>query len=198
LWLSLGPDGPESEFILYDGITRSPITTDGQIRIFEASVVGRYVFYNDSAFDGNDQAANAADDNAVATDKTALLPLPGQTAAFANYTSSVNGINGIMIDIEGLPTGVTPEAGDFLFRVGNDDNPAAWTDAPTPTAVALRKGAGIDGSDRISIIWDDYAIRNTWLEVTVLAERLGSAEDDVSCFGNAVDVCSPEEAVVLS
>src|SRR5687768_14015394 len=39
-----------------------------------ATVVGRWVFYNNSAFDGNDPAANAADDAAVAPDKVAALP----------------------------------------------------------------------------------------------------------------------------
>ncbi|NIM48763.1 MAG: hypothetical protein GTO22_05815, partial [Gemmatimonadales bacterium] len=81
-----------------------------------AEVVGRYVFYNDSAFDGDDPAAGAEDDNAIATDKTALLP--GGTATFANYTSYSRGINGIMVDIAGLPAGDTLDADDFAFRVG--------------------------------------------------------------------------------
>ncbi|MCK4275430.1 MAG: hypothetical protein KAX78_02885, partial [Phycisphaerae bacterium] len=55
-----------------------------------AEVLGRYVFYNNSALDGLDPAANAADDGAIATDKTALLG--GSTAAFANYTSYSRGI----------------------------------------------------------------------------------------------------------
>ena len=59
-----------------------------------SSVVGRYIFYSNSKFDA------ASDDNAIATDKQALLP--GQTATFANYTSYSQGINGIMVDIAGL------------------------------------------------------------------------------------------------
>src|SRR5688572_17402633 len=39
-----------------------------------AVVEGRYVFYNQSAFDGNDPASNASDDAAIAIDKSALLP----------------------------------------------------------------------------------------------------------------------------
>ena len=54
--------------------------------------MGRHVFYNNSAFDGNDPRANADDDLAVAPDKQALLP--GQTATFVNYTSYGGGING--------------------------------------------------------------------------------------------------------
>ncbi len=76
---------------------------------------GRYVFYNNSAFDGNDPAAGAADDAAIATDKSAMLP--GETATFANYTGYSRGINGIMVDIVDLP-GV-PTADDFTFKVGS-------------------------------------------------------------------------------
>src|SRR5688500_10349284 len=48
-------------------------------------VAGRYVFYNNSAFDGHDPSADAADDAAIAADKQPLLPGDG-TATFANYT----------------------------------------------------------------------------------------------------------------
>ena len=44
--------------------------------------------------------ASATDDEAIASDKVALLP--GETATFANYTSYARGINGIMVDIADL------------------------------------------------------------------------------------------------
>jgi len=149
-----------------------------------AAVVARHVFYNNSAFDGRDPAANAEDDGAVALDKVALLL--GGTASLANYTSYARGINGVMVDLGGLPEGVVPEVGDFAFRVGNGNDPAAWADAPEPSSVTLRAGAGLDGSVRATIVWPDYAIGKQWLEVTVRAERLGLPEDDVFYFGNAV------------
>ena len=65
-------------------------------------VVGRHVFYNHSAFDGNNPAANSSDDAAIATDKQAFRQ-PGATARFTHCTSYSRGINGIMIDIEDLP-----------------------------------------------------------------------------------------------
>ncbi len=52
-------------------------------------VGGRYVFYNESVFDGDDPAANAADDDAGAYHKWALLP--GGTATSANYTGFSRG-----------------------------------------------------------------------------------------------------------
>ena len=56
-------------------------------------MVGRQIFYNNSAFD--DPATGGSDDDAIATDKEALLP--GETAGFANYTSYSRGINGIKV-----------------------------------------------------------------------------------------------------
>jgi hypothetical protein len=156
---------------------------------FRPAVVARRTFYNNSYFDGDDPAANAADDDAIAPDKVALLP--GQTATFANCTTYSRGINGIMVDIAGLadPAGLTPATlgSYFTFRVGNDNDPDAWSLAPTPSAVLVRLGAGEGGGDRIEIIWADNAIQAQWLQVTVLADahggRAGLADDDVFYFG---------------
>ncbi|MBN2474707.1 MAG: pre-peptidase C-terminal domain-containing protein [Pirellulales bacterium] len=148
-----------------------------------AEVTGRHVFYNNSAFDGDDPTANGNDDNAIATDKIALLP--GQTASFQNYTSYARGINGVMVDIAGL-TG-TPTAADFQFRLGNSDDPGDWATAPEPSSVSVRPGEGVGGSDRVTLIWPDYAIQKQWLQVTVLATaNTGLTEPDVFYFGNAV------------
>jgi len=159
----------------------------------DVQVVGRYVFYNNSAFDGNDPAANAADDGAIAPDKQPLFN--GQVASFANYTSYSRGINGIMIDVDGLD--VAPTAADFAFKVGNDSNPSSWATAPAPVSITVRDGAGVGGSDRITIIWADGAIKNQWLEVTVKAS-LGIPFDDVFYFGNAIGETgnSPTDAKV--
>jgi hypothetical protein len=151
----------------------------------EAEVVGRHVFYNDSAFDGGDAAAGAEDDAAIAPDKQALLP--GQTAAFANYTSYINGINGVMVDVAGLPAGAGPGADDFVFRVGNTADADAWAAAPAPSSITVRAGAGIGGSDRVTLIWPNGTIQGQWLQVTMLSTAAtGLSEPDVFYFGNAV------------
>jgi len=145
-------------------------------------VLGRHVFYNNSVFDD-------PSDDAIAIDKTALLP--GETATFDNYTSYDLGINGIMIDIANL---ADPDAlnggtiGDYIqLRVGNNDAPDAWSDAPEVRTVNVRPDRGEDGSDRITLTWTDRAISNEWLQVTVLAnEFTGLEEEDVFYFGNAV------------
>ena len=147
-------------------------------------IAGRHVFYNNSYLDGNDPTPGAADDEAVAPDKTALLA--GQTATFANYTSFTGGINGVMVDFGDLPESSELTAADFEFRVSNGDPPSQAL-APAPDSVTVRRGAGSDGADRITIIWPDGAIRNTWLQVTVKAgPHTGLTDDDVFCFGNAV------------
>jgi len=159
--------------------------TIGELTIY-SSIAGRHIFYNNCKWDGHtgfengDPAANEFDDAARATGKVALLP--GGTGALVNYTSYLKGINGIMIDIDGLPGAVT-EA-DFQFMLGNSINLATWTPAPAPASVTLRPGAGNGGSDRVTVIWDDNTIKNKWLQVTVLAASTGLAGDDVHYWGN--------------
>jgi hypothetical protein len=145
-------------------------------------VANIHVFYNNSSFDGRDPAANAADDAAIAADKQPLMT--GGTAGFANYISYQAGINGIMVDIAGMPG--TPTASDFVIKVGNDSNPAGWEAGPTPT-VNVREGAGSNGADRVSLTWPDGSIVNKWVQVAVLAnEQTGLEENEVFYFGNAI------------
>ena len=145
-------------------------------------IEAKHVFYNNSAFDGNDPAANSADDGAIASNKTALTS--GQTAAFANYTSFSGGVNGVMVDISNLP-GV-PTASDFTFKVGNDSTPSSWPVLGVTPTVAVRLGAGVGGSDRITIIFPDGTISGQWLQVTVKAtSQTGLSADSVFYFGNA-------------
>ena len=149
------------------------------------AVAGRYVFYNRSILDGNNPAANAADDAAIAAGKQVLLP--GGTAGFANLTSYSRGINGVMVDVAALPAGNGPTAADFQFRVGNSNNTAAWSNAPAPTSVSVRRGAGAGASDRVTILWADNAIVNQWLRITTLASATtGLAAPDVFYIGNLI------------
>jgi hypothetical protein len=111
-----------------------PLTADATegFSVLAAQVVGRHVFYNQSFFDGNNAGATAADDAAIDTTKSALLP--GQTAGFANYAAYSRGLNGVMIDI----TGVNPQVGEeefldeLVYRVGNNNAPGTWAAGPAP------------------------------------------------------------------
>jgi hypothetical protein len=153
--------------------------------VIYSTVVNRQIFYNNSVYDGNDAGANATTDNAaIAPDKSALLP--GQAAAFANFTSYDKGINGIIIDVSNLG-GRSVTAADFSFAAGNTTTPASWAAAPAPASATVFAGAGVNGSDRIEIIWPDYSIRNEWLKVTMNANgNTGLATADTFYFGNLV------------
>lgn len=156
------------------------------------TVLDQFVFYNNSAHDGNEPLPDANDDQAIDDNKTALLP--GQSASFDNYTSYSRGINGIMIDLIGLPD--VPGVDDFTFFTGNDDVLGGWAMAPDPEGIAVRFGAGVVGSDRITLTWADSnlddvidpneSVAGQWLEVTVKATaNTGLASDHVFYFGNA-------------
>jgi hypothetical protein len=150
-------------------------------------VVGRAVFYNHSSFDGNDASANASDDAAIDPSKAALPP--GQTASYANVTSYDKGINGIAIDVTGrLPlTALAGLAATVGLEIGPGGESGPTTDAPRPAAIGVRPGAGANGSDRITLVWADGAISNTWLRVTVPAlPDFGLAAPDVFSFGNLI------------
>lgn len=151
------------------------------------SVQGRHVFYNRSGFDGGLAAANSADDGAIAADKQALLP--GNTATFANYTGFYLGLNGLMIDVAGLPAGAGGasllSAADFVFKVGNTADPSGWAAGRAPTGISVRRGAGVGGSDRVTLAFPDGAIKNQWLQVTMKANaNTGLGANDVFYFGN--------------
>ena len=152
------------------------------------TVVDRHVFYNNSSYDGNNPAANAADDAAVAAGKEALLP--GAAATATNITGYSKGINGVMIDVLNLPQSASAlTATDFQFRTGNTTAPANWPLLPAGSqpSVDVRRGGGVNGSDRITLTWTDGAITNKWLQVTVPAGgKVGLAAADVFYFGNLV------------
>jgi photosystem II stability/assembly factor-like uncharacterized protein len=162
-----------------------------------AAVVARQVFYNGSAFDNNDESANAADDNAIAPDKTALLP--GQPATAANFTNFFHGINGIMIDVSGLASATALSAADFTFKAGVTSDPSTWLAAPAPASITVRPGAGVGGSDRIELLWPDNAIQNEWLGVTMKADAVtGLAGADTFYFGNLIGDANGSGSVTVA
>jgi hypothetical protein len=149
-------------------------------------VGGRHVFYNQSAFDGNNAAIDAADASAVAPDKWAYFPGAGQ-AVLGNLTNFDKGITGVMVDLAAAGNHAAVTTADFVFKVGADNSPSTWTAAPPPSAVAVSLGAGDGGSDRVTITWPAGAIKDTWLEVQVLANaNTGLTTTDVHFWGNLV------------
>ena len=163
-----------------------------------ASVAARHVFYNNSAFDGNNPAANTSDDAAVATDKRALLP--GQTASAANVSSYSRGINGVMIDVLNLPpatvSGGLLGVNDVAVRTTSPTAPNTWASGPAPSSVSVRPGP--NGGHRVTLIWSDNAIANRWAEVKLLANAdTGLAAPDVFRLGNLIGDADGSRAVNL-
>ena len=70
-----------------------------------------------------------------------------------------------MIDVQGLTGDLGPD--DFVFRAGSATPASNWVAAPAPLSITRRSGAGVNGSDRVTLVWRDGAIRDRWLEVTV-------------------------------
>ncbi len=150
-----------------------------------AVVTNRRLFYNNSKFD-----TLGGDDAAIATDKVALQPGGGK-ATFANYSSYVNGINGIMIDMTGLPAGNNLSLTDFEFRTGtttNNVDPATqWTVLGAAPSLSVRRNVSA-GTDRIVLTWTDaQAVKKGWLRVMLKSGiNTGLAAADVFYFGNAL------------
>ncbi len=171
-----------------------------------SSTVGRRIFYNQSKFDGNNAAINAADDNAIAIDKVALQFTGSTTSPLSAFTSYSRGINGIMVDL-GDAAGVTVD--DFTFKVGTNSTVSSWANAPAPSGFSIRHGAGVGGSDRVVITWPNNAIQNTWLQVIVEGndplgghnKNTGLSSSDVFFFGNKIGdtfISSPPTIVSTS
>jgi len=151
--------------------------------VLSPAVANQYFFYyGSSAFDDSDTAPGAEDYNAIATDKTALLP--GGAATFSNVSSYLDGINGILIAFANLPAGVTFSASDFQFAVGNNSTPSSWAPGPAPASVATWTRNGETYAD---IVWANGAIRDEWLQVTVKSGGDADlASPDVFYFGSLV------------
>jgi ELWxxDGT repeat protein len=146
-------------------------------------VVGRHVFYNNSRFDGRDVGANRGDDGAIASDKQALGF--GEIGSFQNVTSYARGINGLMVDIT-TRLDFYDEV-QLSFRVGTGGDPSGWSPAPTPLSVTHRIDGVPEDIDRVTVVWPDGAIRNTWLQVTAEALFGGRVvASDVFYFGNLI------------
>ncbi len=179
---SLGVNDPLLGTLLVNFVFQAQHYGLNEIEPLVPSVIGRRLFYNNSKFDGGNTAIDTLDDAAIATDKSAYLGSDG-LSTFANVSAYSRGINGIMIDVSNLPGTISVD--DFTFRIGGNNTLATWTAAPAPAAISVRAGAGGGGSDRIVITWTDGAIKNTWLEVSLLAtDNTGLSGPDTFYFGS--------------
>jgi len=182
--------GQPSSTALYGGITFIADLSVYRTQILAiAGVVNRQLVYNNSSFDGNTPEIGPGEDAAIASDKTAYLPGSG-LSTFDSISSYSRGINSVVVDIASVHGTLT--AADFRFKIGTTSSLDSWIDAPAPTLISVRAGAGQGGSDRVHIIWPDGAIFGVWLEVTVKGNdatggfnaNTGLAKTDVFYFGH--------------
>lgn len=156
------------------------------------AIVGREIYYHDSKFAAGGPLAAVGDFAAIAPDKDALLSGAGR-ATMANVTNYSRGINGLLIDLSGTHGGVSLD--DFSFRVGANNLPATWAVAPEPESLVAWDVQGADDSTRLQLIWPSGAIKDQWLEVTLLAnEDTGLSAPEVFYFGNKIGETSISES----
>ena len=154
--------------------------------------VARYVFHNNSDWDGNNAAANADDDAAIDTSKTPALP--GGASSISCVVTNRKGINGVMLDIQNI--GGTVTAADFTIKrsgVGNGSAAVHYSAAAGPTSVLQRAGAGVGGSTRVHLIFPDgdgntpTDDNSRWMRIEVAANaNTGLAAADVFYIGLSV------------
>ncbi len=146
-----------------------------------ASVVNRQVFYNRST---SSVFGNGSGNPISAIDSSKVALLPSQTAGAANYTNYSRGLNGLIVDINGLRNAT---AADFQFETWDGMDTLDFVPTAALPTLTVMPGEGIGGSTRVKITFEDGAIQNTWLRVTVLANaNTALAIDDVFYFGNAI------------
>jgi hypothetical protein len=160
-------------------------------------VVARKIFYNNSYYDGNKigidtgiSPTNNHDDDfdAVDTSKRPLMVDDG-TATFANWTGFVQGINGLIYDIE-YPTR-TPVASDFTFKNIGKAGTAPGT-IVTPSGFATYTVSTMPQVTRCVITFASTggpvpggSVRNTWLQVTI-GMGFGGSAPETHWWGNVV------------
>jgi YHYH protein len=150
-----------------------------------SSIVNRQVFYHRST---SSIFGNGSGNPTTAIDTLKVPLLPGETTTAANYTNYSRGLNGLVIDVAGAPNLAGISAASFQFATWSsfpDSTPNFLAINPTVT-VSTFAGGGLNGSDRVKLEFDNNAIQNAWLRVTMLADaNTGLVTNDVFYFGNA-------------
>ena len=141
----------------------------------------RGLFYNG--------ATGASALSSLATDKLPLLP--GQSSTFANYTNYSKGLNGLVVDMAGLPATTTDVEMRASLQFAQWDGISVAGFAPLSSAIVpivlILSGSGAGGSTRVLVTFPDNTVQNTWLRVVVVANaQTGLTANDVFYFGNVI------------
>ncbi len=147
-----------------------------------ASVAQSYVYYSGSTFAA--QGIDASVDSSKSLARESAQP---QTLGFDNLINSSRGINGLVFDIDGLPTD-SLSADDFTFQVSPQglfdeiDNPAVdWQTSADPSSISVLAGS----PSRVVLEWPDNVISDRWLRITIKANgNTGLVEPAVFYIGH--------------
>ena len=112
-----------------------------------SAVVGRHLTYRESEFGPS----------SIAFDKVPLKN--GETASIQNISSYVKGINGLVLDMFLPPDAAALSFNDFEFRTGNQGPAETWDLAAVPVSIDVVGDAGLAGSTRVTISWEDGAVQ---------------------------------------
>ncbi|MEQ1830595.1 MAG: proprotein convertase P-domain-containing protein, partial [Pirellula sp.] len=155
---------------------------------FDALVaITRYQAY----YRGSDYQTLGGVNAAIDSSKSFLRASTGNQNAgpsiIINYSL---GINGVVLDIAGLPS-ANLSVSDFIFRAsptgtGGVVTPSSWLAAPTPLSIDVISGSLISPA-RVLIQWENNAIQNRWLQIIVKANgNTGLVDREVYYLGHAL------------
>lgn len=151
----------------------------------DAQILARNIFYNNSYYDGNKVAIDAApiaganNDDADAIDPSKSPLMVGQGAAtFANWTGYNKGINGLIYDIKDAQR--DPVVADFIFT--NKGKAGTTSAAVVPTGF-LVQATGDPTVKRVILTFEN--VIDCWLEVTI-GTGFGLPAAETHWWGNAM------------
>lgn len=163
--------------------------------IVNPTITARKIFYNQSWFDGNKVAIDAApvaganndDAEAIDTSKEPLMVGGGQ-AQFKNWTAYDKGINGLIYDIHNASASDLPTAADFVFKNIGKAGTTLPGSVVAPSAFAVQTLADLGNGKldvRVLVTFANAAVKNTWLQVDVTT-GFGLQAAESHFWGNAV------------
>lgn len=175
-----------NSFYQWGFVNEREITFDVVPNDAVTSITGRYVFYNNSYFDGyytdiNTTIGPKTDSAAIDPSKRPLMTGDGK-AVFANWTGYIKGINGLAYDVVLAASSADPEPSDFAFRnigrLGTD----AYAISPLSSGKIILREAN-PRIVRMVFAFGDGGVKNSWLQVDI-GEGFG-APAETHYWGNA-------------
>lgn len=164
--------------------------------VVNSTISQAYVYHVNSTFAGG--GITPALDTQKVLAKEVATPT---TLTMQNLINSSRGINGIVIDFDGLPV-TSLSTSDFQFQVSpqgafleSSNPPGNWQAAPALPTISVIPGT----LDRVILEWPDNSIVNRWLRITVNANvNTGLAASETYYIGHLLGETTGESGGVYS